>query len=371
MIGKGSSGIGAVSIAATMALSACVSDSLPRDEDDLTDATIGDTKPDAREASSGDAPRSDTVDAAAPQEGSTLDASADLSSEPAIDVSTDMGGMDAGDERGSDTSDVVSVADANDARPADVGVQIDASDAGVPTDARDANPIVDVVDTGTPPIDVVDVAPPPSDASDANSPPDASDGSDTGGDAIVDVTSDPQDAGPVVFYTENFDTGLGGFSGPMTVCGTTSTWSNVSGYAHATEPSTTGVTRISSPAISVPAGATNVTLRMSHKFVLEDGWDAGQLLIGINGATATLVSTFVSGGYTTGCATNSTTCAQSAQSTFPGWSGAQTEEISVADLPTAVGANTVTIVLQILTDQATGGMAGWDINWVTLSATMP
>jgi hypothetical protein len=47
-----------------------------------------------------------------------------------------------------------------------------------------------------------------------------------------------------------------------------------------------------------------------------------------------------------------------------------TEVTSVTNLASVAGNNTVTITFQILTDQAMGG-TGWDINWVTLSATVP
>jgi hypothetical protein len=324
----------------------------------------------------------DAADALPPQEGSIPEAGSDMSSDGAVDPTADVAVIDAGDDRsfdatGSDASDDAPRADASDARVDAPILDVGAGDAGTVSDAfpppNDADDAVDAVDSGTP-IDVIDASTPPDDANDAGIAADAVDTGDGASDAALDATADAKDAadgGVVVFYTENFDTGLGGFSSAVNVCGTAATWSNVSGYAHATEPASTGVTRISSPAILVPAGATNVTLQMSHKFALENGWDSAQLLIAVNSGTATLVTTFSSGGYTTGGATNSTTCMAPVQFQYPGWSGMQTTEvISVTNLASVAGNNTVTITFQILTDQAMGG-TGWDINWVTLSATVP
>lgn len=366
-----------------LGLSACVSDALPRETDDLADGASSDVRPDARDANASETARVDAADALPPQEGSIPEAGSDVSSDGAVDPTADVGVIDAGDDRsfdatGSDAIDDAPGADASDARVDAPILDVDAGDAGTVSDAfpppNDADDAADAVDSGTP-IDVSDAStPPPDDANDAGIAADAVDTRDGASDAALDATVDAQDAadgGVVVFYTENFDTGLGGFSSAVNVCGTAATWSNVSGYAHASEPAATGVTRISSPAILVPAGATNVTLRMSHKFALEDGWDSAQLLIAVNGGTATLVTTFSSGGYTTGGATNPSTCAAPVQSVYPGWSGMQTtEEISVTNLATVVGNDTVTITFRILTDQLMGG-TGWDINWVTLSATVP
>jgi hypothetical protein len=377
MIGQRSR-IGLGWTAALLGLSACVSDALPREMEDAADDGSSDERMDARDASASDAAPVDATDALAPQDGGIPEAP-DVYGDEVVDVTADVAVNDASDDRDSDANDGPSVADTGDAGidaptpDVDDGARIDVSDASTPpSDAVDADAVDDRAS-----IDVSDASAPPSDTSDAGGTADAvddRDGAIDASDAATDAKTDANDAadgGAVVFYTENFDAALGSFSSAVNVCGTAANWANVSGYAHASEPSTTGVTRISSPPILVPAGATNVTLRMSHKFDLEDGWDSAQLLIAVNSGTGTLVTTFTSGGYTSGGATNPTTCSAPLQSQYPGWSGLQTtEEISMTNLASVVGNNTVTITFQILTDQAMGGN-GWDINWVTLSATVP
>lgn len=376
---------------AFVGLSACVSDALPRDDedDDRRDAAA-----DARDAGPGDA-RIDAVD------GRT-------DTGPAVDVASDTnetGGTDA-------TADVVPTdasADASDAR-------LDVVDGGShsvfidsPTDTG-ADTGRDVVDAASPPSDAVDTATPPdvneggpaADANDASidvsadgasndgaadsatdtGSNDASDGGSAdvapdSADARSDATdgSDGSDGnGATVFFEETFDSALGSFTTPVAVCGVAiPAWSNASGYAHASEPSSYGVSRIASPVVTVPANLSNVTLRMSHKFDTEQGWDYAQLLIAKNGGAATLVTTFVSGGYIFGGGINGDTC-QVANSAgqYQGWSGLRAEMLSVVNLSAApfsvVSGDTVQITLRMGSDSTTGG-SGWDVNWVTLSGS--
>jgi hypothetical protein len=72
---------------------------------------------------------------------------------------------------------------------------------------------------------------------------------------------------------------------------------------------------------------------------------------------------------------NPATCQQSdTAGQYPGWSGYQAEMVSVVNLSAApynvVPGDTVSIVFRMVTDSSMGG-AGWDINWVTLTASSP
>ena len=367
-----------VLLTAISGLSACVSDALPRDDD--SDAQVRDVRADVRDGDAGDAPRADTPrtdaqDASVTGDGDGGPGSSDAGDErPTVDASADLGIIDiadAGDVLRPDTIDVTmdpSVTDAaTDPTTADADAGIDVNDATT-SDVTDSGSSVDVTDSGA--------------SADASDSSDASDAGDEGGtdandaathDAadVRDGAADTADGGVVVFYNEPFNSGLGTFTLDQTVCGLTPPlWSNASGYAHASEPAGTAASRIISPDITVPAGVSNVKLRMSHRYNTELGFDAAQLFVSINGLAVTQVTAFTTGGYDNGGVTNPNSCALGTmQGQFPGWSGNRTEFVSEANLNVAPG-ETVTIVFRMTVDPLMSG-AGWDINWVTLSGTSP
>jgi hypothetical protein len=357
-------------MAGALTVSACVSDALPRDPP--PEAGV-----DASDASTVDAARDDGRDGALGRDVGGFADGSDAGNDRAVDAVADVGPMDVDDATDtrvpSDASDVSTDADAS-AR--DATADLGAGDADGGADAVDANTgdsadarAADVTDSGT----VTDVR----DASGIRDSRDGADAIDADADASGGDAGDAaRDGGINVFFEENFDTFLGTFSSPLTVCGSNvPQWSNNAGYAHASEPAGTGISRVSSPIITVPANTSNIRLRMSHRYDIETGWDNAQLLVSINGAALTQVTAFIVGGYTNGGHTNPSNCALTGtQGQFPGWSGDQPEAISEVDLSAApfnVGPDdTVRISFQMLTDNSQSG-AGWDINWVTLSGTSP
>jgi hypothetical protein len=368
-------------VAALLGLSACVSDADPRDEEDdrrdgsadARDAKDGaaDARFDAADISAEPDAVADSADAA-PTDGGrdtalsdspmdTADARTDAS-DVASDIVADVG-SDVAIDQGADITDTGTTPDTFDGAPPDT------RDAASPSDVNDAD--IDVTldgaaDGGS--IDVTDVTSDSAidDAADASA--------DSGG--SVDARTDAIDAGGFVFWEEHFDSGLGSFSSPVAVCGVTiPDWSNASGYAHASEPANYGVSRITSPTVTVPANASNVTLRMSHRFDIEEGWDCAQLLVSKNGGAAIQVTTFIAGSYTNGGGINAATCQLAdREGQYPGWSGDQAEMISAVNLSAApfsvAPGDTIGITFRMATDALTGG-SGWDINWVTLSASSP
>jgi hypothetical protein len=365
-------------VTALLGLSACVSDADPRDEDDdrrdgSADARDGaaDTRFDSADISKEPDAAADSADAGpidggrdtAPADATmdTADARADVT-DVAPDIVADVG-SDVAIDRGADVTDTGTTPDTFD------GATPDTRDAAPPSDVNDA--VIDVTrddaaDSGS--IDVTDAASDSAidDAADASA--------DIGG--SVDARTDATDAGGSVFWEEHFDSGLGAFSSPVAVCGVTiPDWTNASGYAHASEPANYGVSRISSPTVTVPANTSNVTLRMSHRFNIEEGWDCAQLLVSKNGGTAIQVTTFIAGSYTNGGAINAATCQLAdMEGQYPGWSGNQAEMISAVNLSAApfsvAPGDTIAVTFRMATDALTGG-SGWDINWVTLSASSP
>jgi hypothetical protein len=369
-------------VAALLGLSACVSDADPRDEDDdrrdgSADARDGaadarfdsadiSAEPDAA-ADSADAGPSDGVrDPALPDSPmDTADARTDAS-DVASDIVADVG-SDVAIDRGADITDTGTTPDTFD------GARPDTRDAASPSDVNDAgiDVTLDVTADGAADGGSIDVT----DATSDGAIDDAGDASaDTGGG--VDARPDAIDAGGSIFWEEHFDSGLGSFSSPVAVCGVTiPDWTNASGYAHASEPANYGVSRISSPTVTVPPNTSNVTLRMSHRFNIEEGWDCAQLLVSKNGGAAIQVTTFIAGSYTNGGAINAATCQLAdMERQYPGWSGDQAEMISAVNLSAApfsvVPGDTIGITFRMATDALTGG-SGWDINWVTLSASSP
>ncbi|HMI87090.1 MAG TPA: hypothetical protein VK550_23505 [Polyangiaceae bacterium] len=340
-------------LAAVLALSACVSDADPREESrGPGDARAGS---DVRDGT-GDSLLTDRQDSSVPEDGDIDTELPDAISERAIDVTGRDGSDETRDRDATDVSTDPVIGDATaDIGASDGDARTDAVEAGTAEDARDSGGSLDVSDAGAP-ADVADAA----NDGDANALGDGGDGGDGG----------------VLFYQEDFDTALGTFSSQTNVCGATPPqWTNNVGYARASDPPTTGVSRIASPAVVVPPNTSNVTLRMSHKFETESGFDASQLLISINSGTATQVTTFTTGGYVNGGQTNPTTCAlTNTPGMYVGWSGTQAEMVSTVNLSAApfnvVAGNTITIMFRMTTDSTMGGV-GWDINWVTLSANSP
>jgi hypothetical protein len=343
-------------LAAAFGLSACVSDAVPREGN--REAGSG-NRADAggKDGAASDAPRGDAADTWIVDDTDDASDDGDNSDAPGRDdVSDAAPGIDVTDSAlVLDARDSATGADGN-----EVGPAIDANDSAAPVDAADSGSSGDGGDAFS-----------DSDAGDAGGRGDASDacaGGDTSGDAA--------DGGVIVFYDENFDSGLGTFSAAVTVCGANPPlWSNNAGYAHASEPQGIGVSRISSPAVAVPPNTSNVVLRMSHRFNTENGYDCGQLLVAVNGGADTQVTVFTTGPYTNGGHTDPATCALVAgQNQFPGWSGNHAEWVSEVNLSAApfnvVAGNTVTITFRMTIDDTQTG-TGWDINWVTLSANSP
>lgn len=349
-----------VVFAAVLALPACVSEADPREgSQGPRDVRSGS---DVSDADARDSARNDAQDGSVPEDSD--DQSMDAVGERGIDAEGDSSARDGSDATSSPDATDVSTDPVGGDAITDVGTsdsdaRIDAADAGTTGDVSDAGAPSDVIDAGV-----------PGDASDALNDSDAGNA-----DAPADV-GDASDGGAIVFYQENFDTVLGTFSNPANVCGSASAqWTVVGGYAHAADPEVTVVSRITSQVVSVPLNMSNIRLRMSHKFDTEETFDAGTLLISINGAAAIQVTTFVSGGYTFGGQTNPTSCFLSnTPSLYPGWSGNHAEWESEVNLSAApfnvIASNTVTITFRMATDATTAGN-GWDINWVTLSGTSP
>ena len=367
-----------VLLTALLGLSACVSDALPRDDDDdaapRRDAGADARDGDAADTQRADAPRTDAQDTTVTADSDSAAAdTADASAErPVVDASADLSVSDiadASDVRDPDvmdaapdptTGDADAGVDAQDATTIDVsdsGPSVDASDSGGSVDADDAGGASDASDAST-----------GSDTNDAATPLDATDARDS--------AADTADGGVVVFYREDFNSDIGMFTRDGTVCGLNPpVWSNVSGFAHASEPIGTGASRIISPTITVPANVSNVRLRMSHRYDTEIEFDAAQLFVSVNGLAVTLVTTFTTGGYDNGGVTNPNSCTLgTAAGQFLGWSGNQGElisEVNLAAAPFNVGAGeTVSILFRMTVDPLMSG-AGWDINWVTLSGTSP
>jgi hypothetical protein len=350
-----------------------VSDALPRDDDDAG-APRRDASADARDGVAGDAARSDAsrTDAQDVADGDSTGGSADAGAERPDDGSVDVSigdVTDATDGRAADGMDVTTdpgASDASDAMSGDADAAFDAGDTTI--DVIDSGPSVDASDSGG-----------SSDGSDADGST-GGDGGDVGSTTDAsdaqDGVGDSTDGGVVVFFREDFVSDIGVFTRDATVCGTNApVWSNASGWAHASEPTVGGASRILSPVVTVPPNLSNIRLRMSHRYNTELGFDAAQLFVSINGLSVMHVTTYVTGGYTSGGNTDPNSCTVSMTGgQFPGWSGTQSEfvsEVNLSAAPFDVGpSDTVRIVFRMTADLAITG-AGWDINWVTLSGTSP
>jgi hypothetical protein len=366
-----------VLLTALLGLAACVSDALPRDDDNDGGTPRRDASSDMRDRDSGDAARADGLridaqDVAVTADGDSAANPADAGAErPVVDASVDASigdAADAADGRGPDAIDVTTDPGVTDA-PSDVtSGDTDAAFDAATIDIIDSGSSVDTSDSGG----ANDVGDPDGstgvDASDAGSTADATD--------ARDGMADSTDGGVVVFFREDFVSDIGVFTRDPTVCGTNApVWSNASGYAHASEPTIGGASRIMSPVVTVPANLSNIRLRMSHRYNTEPGFDAGQLFVSINGLSMMHVTTYVTGGYTGGGNTDPNSCTVSMTGgQFPGWSGNQSEfvsEVNLSAAPFDVAPNdTVRVVFRMTSDLAITG-AGWDINWVTLSGTSP
>jgi hypothetical protein len=182
--------------------------------------------------------------------------------------------------------------------------------------------------------------------------------------------------GLIVLFEENFDSALGTFTVENGCGPTPPVWSNDAGYAHAADLATLGVSSIYGPSITVPAGVSDVRLRMSHKLNTDPGYDGGQLELSVNGAAPRLVTTFIVGPYTTeGVHPHPLTCAEAMYpGAWPGWSGNHAEFESAMNLSASpfnvVAGDTVSIRFRMLVDSRDAGI-GWDINWVRLTGTPP
>jgi hypothetical protein len=187
---------------------------------------------------------------------------------------------------------------------------------------------------------------------------------------------DAADGGVVVLFEENFDSALGTFTLENGCGPTPPAWSNEAGYAHAANLATLGVSSIYSPSITVPAGVSDVRLRMSHKVNTDPGYDGGQLELSVNGAAPRLVTSFIVGPYTMdGVHPHPITCAEvTYPDAWPGWSGnhAEFESAMILSAPpfNVVAGDTVSIRFRMLVDSQDAGI-GWDINWVRLTGTPP
>ena len=190
-------------------------------------------------------------------------------------------------------------------------------------------------------------------------------GSDAGDARVVDINH--YDAvGNVVLFEDHFPTGLGQFT-IENGCGMPPDWQNNGGYAHADAPQYLGVNSIVSPTIPIPVNVSNVKFRMHHQVDTDAGTDGAQLLVAVNGAAPTLVTSFTTGGYAGGVDVNPDTCGPGS---VPGWSGRFNEFESETDLslaPFNVGpGDTVAIELRMVVDDGTAA-GGWDVQWVRLS----
>lgn len=84
------------------------------------------------------------------------------------------------------------------------------------------------------------------------------------------------------FVQEDFSAGTGAWS-VFNNCGTFPTWTNVGGYVRASDPNSTGNSRLDSPAYAVPAGYSNIRLRLRHLLSTENSYDGGFVFVRING----------------------------------------------------------------------------------------
>lgn len=220
----------------------------------------------------------------------------------------------------------------------------------------DAAPIPDAI--------TVDAAPIVDGAPDARPPHDAA--------RLVDAAA-PVDAGPTVLLDEPFDVASGAFA-VTTVCGgNPPVWSNSGGRAHASEPGGTGISRLTSPRLIVPSGASHVLLELSHAYVTEDGYDGAQLYVAVDDGAPALVTVFDAGGYTGGVHTNPADCSVTGSATnqFPGWSGSQALTTAQVDLATGglgvAAGHAFVVILQMSSDNSQSG-SGWDVDRVRVTS---
>jgi hypothetical protein len=180
----------------------------------------------------------------------------------------------------------------------------------------------------------------------------------------------------VTFFEEKFDAALGVFKAEDNCGPTPPVWSNSGGYAHAPALAKAGVSTIYSPIIDVPLNASDVRLRLRHKIDTVAGYDGGQLVVVIDGTTRLVKEAdFVLGPYVDGAGHNPDTCFIHDDG-LPGWigdawSGRPDEFESEVNLSAApfniLPGSTISIRLRMLVDAKEAG-AGWDVNWVKLTA---
>jgi hypothetical protein len=180
----------------------------------------------------------------------------------------------------------------------------------------------------------------------------------------------------VTFFEEKFDAALGVFKAEDNCGPTPPVWSNSGGYAHAPALAKAGVSTIYSPIIDVPLNASDVRLRLRHKIDTVAGYDGGQLVVVIDGTTRLVKEAdFVLGPYVDGAGHNPDTCFIHDDG-LPGWigdawSGLPDEFESEVNLSAApfniLPGSTISIRLRMLVDAKEAG-AGWDVNWVKLTA---
>lgn len=208
-------------------------------------------------------------------------------------------------------------------------------------------------------------------------------------------------AGLAIFY-EGFESGLGGFTTSFTTSSAgwvNRQWQQVAAPGgrpgHAafgidyqggncnTATNQSGIIRIESPVITIPAGTTgNLAMAFDHYIALEDTWDGGNIKFSINGQPWTEVppTAFTANGY------NNVLTASSAGSTNPmagqfaftgtdqgsvtgSWGQSQIN-LSAAGIGLAAG-NTIRFRFEVGTDIC-GGAEGWyvdDIRVFTCAVT--
>lgn len=185
---------------------------------------------------------------------------------------------------------------------------------------------------------------------------------------------------PVVYY-ESFDGTVSGWT--STAVTGSSSWSLSTAQSHtasnsyfAAAPASKTTTRLTSPAITVPADATNMKLRFWHTYTLESLKDGGRLEISVdNGATwFTVESTgsgvaFASNGYTGTINTPGNSSARSDFHNLTAWtgnSGGFVETLlNITDSAKFAG-KTVRFRWILATDSTTAS-AGWSIDSIALT----
>ncbi len=181
-------------------------------------------------------------------------------------------------------------------------------------------------------------------------------------------------------WSESFDGTVSGWTSSA-ITGLNS-WAISSNQSHSTPnsyfiaaPASKTTTRLTSPAISIPANATNLQLKFRHSYNLESRQDGGRLAYSINGTdwvftdNSTSGVTFASNGYTAAISSRGSATSRSefaGKNAWTGNSGGFVETILNLNDTAKFAGKSVRFAWDMATNSSTGS-AGWFVDSLVLT----